>query len=246
MKKPSRGLWFLLEKIGIKNQLDLEIAKRYWHHPYFVKKMLALSKAQLKQDVFVACELKQWKKNSSRYFVEFGATNGIDLSNTYLLEKEFGWSGLLIEPGKTWQTELVKNRNCLIDFRCVASESGLSVLFNETSIPELSTMNDFSNSDSHSEARTHGSKYEVTTVSLDSLLEEYGCPDEIDYLSIDTEGSEYSILQKFNFKKWSFKVITVEHNFTEMRESIFNLLTKNGYRRVLYDLNSWDDWYVKK
>ena len=98
----------------------------------------------------------------------------------------------------------------------------------------------------YSEARTHGSKYEVTTVSLDSLLEEYGCPDEIDYLSIDTEGSEYSILQKFNFKKWSFKVITVEHNFTEMRESIFNLLTKNGYRRVLYDLNSWDDWYVKK
>ena len=246
MKKPSRGLWFLLEKIGIKNQLDLEIAKRYWHHPYFVKKMLALSKAQLKQDVFVACELKQWKKNSSRYFVEFGATNGIDLSNTYLLEKEFGWSGLLVEPGKIWQTELVKNRNCLIDFRCVASESGLSVLFNETSIPELSTMNDFSNSDSHSEARTHGSKYEVTTVSLDSLLEEFGCPDEIDYLSIDTEGSEYSILQKFNFKKWSFKVVTVEHNFTEMRELIFNLLTKNGYRHVMQDITSWDDWYVKK
>ena len=107
-------------------------------------------------------------------------------------------------------------------------------------------MNDFSNSDSHSEARTHGSKYEVTTVSLDSLLEEFGCPDEIDYLSIDTEGSEYSILQTFNFKKWSFKVITVEHNFTEMRELIFNLLTKNGYRHVMQDITSWDDWYVKK
>jgi FkbM family methyltransferase len=246
MKKPRQGLWSVLEKIGISNRLDLELSKRYLYHFYFMKKMLALSKAQLKQDVFVACELKQWKMDKLRYFVEFGATNGIDLSNTYLLEKEFGWKGLLVEPGKIWQTKLQENRNCFIDFRCVASESGLSVLFNETLEPVLSTMNEFSNSDSHSEHRNHGIKYQVTTVSLNALLEEYNFPDEIDYLSIDTEGSEFSILETLNFTKWSFKVITVEHNFTEMRELIFNLLIENGYRRVMQDMTSWDDWYVKK
>ena len=51
-----------------------------------------LSKSQLKQDIFVLLETG-FKRNG--FFVEFGATNGIDLSNTYLLEKRFGWNGIL-------------------------------------------------------------------------------------------------------------------------------------------------------
>ena len=34
----------------------------------------------------------------------------------------------------------------------------------------------------------------------------------IDYLSIDTEGSEYEILKNFNFDKYKFNVITVERH----------------------------------
>src|SRR5450631_2035857 len=50
--------------------------------------LLAQSKSQLRQDLFVLTML-DFKRNG--YFVEFGATNGSDLSNTYLLEKSFGW-----------------------------------------------------------------------------------------------------------------------------------------------------------
>ena len=52
-------------------------------------------KSQINQDIFVLYTL-DWKREG--YFVEFGATNGIDLSNTYLLEKNFGWKGILSEP----------------------------------------------------------------------------------------------------------------------------------------------------
>src|SRR5208282_3167640 len=45
---------------------------------------LPRSRAQLRQDLFVLSEL-DFKKNG--FFVEFGATNGLDLSNTYLLER---------------------------------------------------------------------------------------------------------------------------------------------------------------
>jgi hypothetical protein len=53
--------------------------------------LLRSSKAQLRQDIFVLNELN-FKRDG--YFVEFGATNGVDLSNTYLLEKGYNWKGI--------------------------------------------------------------------------------------------------------------------------------------------------------
>jgi len=58
------------------------------------------------------------------YFVEFGAANGCDLSNTYILEKQFGWRGVLAEPAKMWHKNLIKNRDCNVEFDCVWRTSG--------------------------------------------------------------------------------------------------------------------------
>ena len=70
-------------------------------------------------------------------------------------------------------------------------------------------------------------------------------PTTIDYLSIDTEGSEYDILKSVNFDKWEFRIITVEHNYTANRNLIYNLLTANGYKRIFENISLMDDWYVK-
>lgn len=53
----------------------------------------------------------------------------------------------------------------------------------------------------HSNLRKKGKNYHVETVSLLDLLNEHNAPYEIDYLSIDTEGSEFDILKAFDFKK---------------------------------------------
>ena len=73
----------------------------------------------------------------------------------------------------------------------------------------------------------------------------YNAPNQIDYLSIDTEGSEFAILNKLNFSKYNFNVITVEHNFTETRQKLFSLLTSKGYKRIFEDFSQWDDWYIQ-
>ncbi len=87
------------------------------------------------------------------FFVEFGATNGVDLSNTYLLEKEYEWEGILAEPAKLWQAELMANRKAKIETKCVWKSTGSSLVFNEAKFPELSTIQDFSSSDIHAKAR---------------------------------------------------------------------------------------------
>ena len=200
------------------------------------------SKSQISQDLFVISHLN-FKKEG--FFVEFGATNGIDLSNSFLLEKEYGWKGILVEPAKCWHTDLKKKRACFIDENCVWSDSNCTLIFNETKLAELATIHNFSSNDGHAKSRECGKLYEVSTISLNDLLEKYCAPTEIDYLSIDTEGSEFEILKKFDFSKYSFKVITCEHNYTPNRQKIFDLLTSKGYKRVFEALSLFEDWYIK-
>ena len=197
--------------------------------------------SQIGQEFFVLGVLNLKKDG---FFVEFGATNGKSLSNTYILEKEFGWSGICAEPALNWREELKNNRKCHIDFRCVYSSSGKRINFKQTQLPELSTIADFEDTDLHSLNRKKGEYYEVITVTLVELLDTYNAPAEIDYISIDTEGSELEILKEFDFIKYKVRVFTIEHNFTPNREEILKLMESKGYKRVYQEMSDFDDWYL--
>jgi len=200
------------------------------------------SKSQLRQDLFVLSELNFQKGG---YFVELGATNGVDFSNTYLLEKRFGWSGIVAEPAKGWHAALRQNRACQIETDCVWRDSTSTLSFHEVDIPELSTIVGYEGSDEHAAERKNGRQYEVKAVSLNDLLAKHRAPAEIDYLSIDTEGSEFEILSRLDFDKYRFKVITCDHNYTPVRQKIFDLLSAHGYVRKYNGFSRWDDWYTR-
>ena len=240
----------LLESPSMMLLYSLDDTQRSAIYPHFFR-----SKSQLAQDLFVigaTASDPTWP----RYFVEFGATDGVRLSNTHLLEKHLGWHGILAEPAKIWHKDLMFNRSCAIDIRCVSKTTGETVEFLETSkidpndplsSPELSSMSSFAESgDAHALRRMRNSKrYTVTTVSLNDLLIEHHAPFDIGYLSIDTEGSELSILQGFDFSKHKIRIITVEHNYVEPdRTRIHDLLINNGFTRVHKNISQWDDWYL--
>jgi FkbM family methyltransferase len=199
------------------------------------------SKSQIFQDLFVQYVLGE---KSNGFFVEFGATNGVDLSNTYMLEKRYGWNGILAEPAKCWHNALRKNRGCTLDLRCVWDKDDEVLQFNETAAAEFSTIDSFTRSDLHAKARQEGDVYNVSTVSIDSLLRENHAPTQIDYLSADTEGSELRILSAFDFSRYRVKIVTVEHNYTADREKIHSLLSSKGFARKFEAFSLWDDWYV--
>lgn len=198
------------------------------------------SLSQLNQDFFVLHETG-WKRDG--YFVEFGATDGRSYNNTWLLEKKFGWTGILGEPARMWRKALeASGRTAELEFDCVWSSSGETLTFSEASRGELSTLDGFRDADSHQRDRVKS--YPVATVSLSELLARHNAPPVIDYLSIDTEGTEYEILKAFDFDKYRFACITCEHNYTPNRELIHRLLTDHGYRRKFEDHSQFDDWYV--
>jgi FkbM family methyltransferase len=181
---------------------------------------------------------------STKYFVEFGACDGVESSNTFWLEKSHGWGGVLAEPGKNWIPKLLESRDVEIICKAVSSKSGDFLQFAETNNPVYSTFSNLTSSDTHASKRYVYKEYRVETISLEDLLVQAGAPPRIGYLSIDTEGSEFEILNAFNFERFRFELITVEHNFTYNQEKICNLLTSNGYMRILEEVSGGEAWFI--
>ena len=198
------------------------------------------SQAQLFQDLWTLFESRAKRGG---YFVEFGALDGDTLSNTVLLERGYGWNGILAEPNPKYWDALKRNRDAKISHACVWSKSGekLPLLLAD----EFSTIESYKASDQHATTReTNQGVVEADTITLMDLLEECGAPREIDFMSVDTEGSEAEILGAFDFKKYAVRTLCVEHNFTPQRAVIEKLMAANGYTKRFETLSEWDDWYV--
>lgn len=200
------------------------------------------SQSQILQDLWVLFELDQ---KVDGFFVEFGATDGRTNSNTWLLEQQYGWTGILAEPNPYWHAALKANRSASIDTRCVSSTTGQTVTLvaTDNTDPELSGIADYSAGEHFESARACGRKIIVETISLDDLLSQHGAKPDIDYLSVDTEGSELAILSNFNFAKYKISLISVEQN-GNTGPQIEALLKPLGFERVFQEFSQWDAWYV--
>jgi len=185
------------------------------------------SYSQEAQDLKV---LLHYKLKKNGYFLEIGASDGINLSNTYLLEKKYNWNGICVEPIKEDYEKLYNNRCCFCSNLAVYSKSNEELEFNIYEYNLLSGLNKHINTYSNQPIKE---KVIVKTITLNELLEKYNSPYFIDYMSLDTEGSEYEILKVFDFDKYKFGLIHVEHNFEEpKRQLIKELLIKNGYEYI--------------
>lgn len=97
--------------------------------------------------------------------------------------------------------------------------------------------------DSHKSIINNKDRIKVETRTLNSMLKAADAPFQIDYLSLDTEGSELEVLQGVDLEKYRFGFITVEHNWVEpKRTQIKQLLESNGY--LYLRENKFDDYYT--
>ncbi len=195
--------------------------------------------SQFEQDLKV---LKHFNNKKKGYFIEIGALDGIYLSNTYLLEKDYKWKGICIEPVPSEFKKLKKNRKSVNIPQAVYNVNDKVVnIVDAGSSGHSGIRNDI---DTHKHILKN-EDIKVKTKTLTRIMDENNSPKFIEYLSIDTEGSELKILEGIDFNKYSFGYINIEHNHQEPRRTqMRNLLLKNGYRYMGED--NVDDIYIKE
>jgi FkbM family methyltransferase len=228
----SRNIEEILSKIKIANTI---ISIQKINNVKF-KEFIFNNIQYLDEGIQVLWILFVFECKENGYFVEFGACDGLLFSNTKILEKDFGWKGILAEPNRSYGNQIVENRKVIIDKRAVWSKTGVSVEFAEVSAGGLSGIYSTfrRNKNDLDKRQSLGiKKYTVETVSLNDLLNEYKAPVNFDLLSIDTEGSEYEIIENFDLNKYRPKVICIEFDGTKFELNKFEkILSRYGYKSV--------------
>jgi FkbM family methyltransferase len=197
------------------------------------------SYSQFGQDRFVAEIVCAGKRGG--YFVEAGAGDGLWISNTLLLERRYGWTGILIEPTSAFAA-LQRNRpGCICDNSGLAGEEGtitmveifdrgqaaispaakdnllLSRSIKDRRPGDLAAMNSYWG--------VAQRQYLIKARPLADVLKAHRAPKRIDYLSLDVEGFEFEILRLFPFDEYEFGCLSIERPPPELQ----SLLTGRGY-----------------
>lgn len=196
------------------------------------------SYSQFGQDIHV---LDYYSNKSNGFFIDVGAYDGKEISNTYLLEHQFNWKGICFEPLPNEFEKCKKNRpNSICINNAVFSQSDKEFSF--AVHLGLSGIKEYINKHAHILDTCEYIK--VKTVTLTEILDKYNAPLNIDYMSIDTEGSELEVLKGIDFDRYSFGVMHIEHNNEEPKRSdIRSFLENKGYH---FDRqNEVDDYYIK-
>lgn len=193
--------------------------------------------SQCEQDKFVNETF--FKNYRNGVFVDIGAHDGISLSNTYFFEKELEWTGICLEPLPHVFNQLQQNRKCLCLCGCISTEEHNSTqpFLQVSGYPEMLSglLNKFDPqhlSRIRHEIQEYGGSYkiiDVTCYNLNQLLENAGIH-HVNFLSLDTEGGEFEILQNFDFSKCQIDVITVEDNYKVY--PFISLLADKGFEFV--------------
>jgi FkbM family methyltransferase len=176
--------------------------------------------------------------------IDIGAGLGTDRSNTYYFEKKY-WTCLCIEPNPNLYNHMRMYRRLALNLAC-SNHNKKSAPFhvyvvdqnNQEAISSLVV--DQRLVESHKEIINETYKIEVEVKKLDTILSRINI-EKIDFLSIDTEGTELDVLQGFDIQKWSPKLLVVENNFNETK--IKDYLARFGY--ILSERLGVNDFYLR-
>jgi FkbM family methyltransferase len=184
--------------------------------------------------------LKALDNKKEGFFVDIGANDGLNGSNSRYLERVLSWQGVCIEPIPDIFEILQKNRQCechncaiteengIFEFMYVKGQrkpniyidmlSGLVEKYDEKHLTRID----------QEVQKFKGEKIllKVPGYKFNDLIKET----EIDYVSIDTEGGELEILQSIDYHKYDIQFFSVENNYQD--PDTIQYMIEMGYKHV--------------
>ena len=209
---------------------------------------------------------KLFKGKRNGFFVEAGAFDGENISNTLVFEMKYNWTGLLVEPNPDLYRDLItKNRRATSIETCFSTERKVVSIEFDAAGAYGGIIGHNKPGQMPTEKRDYKIKtnknfkpdpvyhtYQRNTIKLEclpftSIIMALGNP-TIDYLSLDIEGAEYPVLKTIDFEKCDIKVISVENTklgatFDGTDTQLRYHLQNNGYQ--LYQTVGEDVIYAK-
>ncbi len=178
-------------------------------------------------------KLKSFLNFNNGFYIEIGAYDGITQSNTYYYEKNNNWKGILIEPSKIQfdKCKLYRSKkNIFYNCACVSFKFKQNFLqLNYSGLKTYSSI--FLNKKKEKEYVKNpeikrGEKkysYYVKTTTMNDILLKSNAPKIIDFLSLDTEGAEFEVLNGIDFNRFKFRYLLIEtNNFIKLKKFMLN------------------------
>jgi len=176
--------------------------------------------------------------------VEVGGFDGVTGSNTYFFEN-LGWRCLIVEPMPDFCQKIREARSCDVAEIAASEKAGEVEFYVAAGVETLSTLE---KDDKHfarikSLSDEEIKKITVRTARLDDILSERGITD-IDFMTIDVEGHEMSVLSGMSFDAISPRIVIIEDNSNGEDAQVKKFMESVAYRR--FKRTGCNDWYAKK
>ena len=173
-------------------------------------------KGQAEQDKFVLNMLKNKKKG---FFLEIGSNDPININNSYILEKNYEWNGIMIEYSNKWLNDYKNFRPNSIHIINDATKIDYTKLFEVNNVP----------------------------LNLDYLQIDLEANNGSTLYTLKKLNSE--VMDKHKFATITFEHDIYHTNYLNTRLASRKIFEDRGYVRVFSDINNqgscpYEDWYI--
>ena len=191
-----------------------------------------------------------FERKESGFFIEIGAFDGVQSSNTYAFEK-LGWKGILIEADPDKYKECIINRpeSKVVHAAVGGPDAKGTITFHQVVSSEKwgGTLS-FLQADERQIERcnrlgTTINEIEVPYHSFNDIFNGSDLP-PIDFITIDVEGGELDVLKGLDINNYRLRVIVVENNNRHKHNQVDDYLKRYNYHcRMSIGCN---DFYLKE
>jgi hypothetical protein len=190
-----------------------------------------LSYSQEGEDIIIS----KYFPNSEGFYIDIGAFRPIRYSNSYLFSKK-GWMGINIDATPGTMKDFTKIRPRDININRLIAREKQDMTFFQFDRPEFNTINE---NNAFVAQNKYGAKLInqtlIESVTLEEVLDLHmPINTQIDFMSVDVEGSDLEVLYSNNWEKYKPKMIIIESMDLDLENlysnEVYNFLNSIGYR----------------